>query len=360
MSALDIRIELSRRSRGGEPFRLQAELSAGGGITVVFGRSGSGKTTLLMAVLGALRPERGRIEIDGRVLFDSARGVDLPVRERRVGVVFQDALLFPHLDVRGNVAFGLPTHERSDGPGAWLARVGAAGLAGRMPAELSGGQRQRVALARALAARPGALLLDEPFSALDPAARGALSRTLVELQEQSGVPFLHVTHDLGEALRIGTRLVVLDGGRVVQSGPPAEVLARPASAAAARALGTENLFAGTVVEHRPQDGMSAVDLDGARVWTLLLEDEPGSPITLGLRAEDVLLSLDPPPRTSARNVLAGTIESVEPREPGAEVIVATPLRFRVRVTHAALRELGLAAGSRVRLLIKASAFHRVV
>jgi molybdate transport system ATP-binding protein len=353
-----VEVALARRAAGDAPeFRLDAAFEADAGITVVCGASGTGKTSLLLALLGALRPERGRIALAGRALFDAARGTDLPVRSRRVGMVFQDAPLFPHLDVRSNVAFGMTGSGRSRRAEALLEHVGALDLARRRPSELSGGQRQRVALARALAGEPAALLLDEPFSALDAPARESLGRLLVALQGENPIPFVHVTHDLAEALRLGRRLVLLGGGRVVQTGTPAEVIARPASVAAARAVGTENLLSGTVRAHRPDEGCTEVEIEGTTVLTALLDLQPGERVMLGLRAEDLLLSLRPVRETSARNVLAGTLRELRPHGPGVELRVTTPASFRLLVTPASVRELALEPGKEVHLLIKAAAFH---
>jgi molybdate transport system ATP-binding protein len=360
VSAFAVSILVERDRDVGEPFQLRAELETGDGITVVCGASGSGKSTLLLSILGAQRPRRGRIHVAERDVFDSTRDVDLPIRQRRVGMVFQEALLFPHLDALGNVAFPLHGSGKNERATALLDTVGARHLARRGPRDLSGGERQRVALARSLAAQPGALLLDEPFSALDGSAREALGRLLVELQAASGIPFMHVTHDLAEALRIGTHLVLLDAGRVVQTGPPGRVIAQPASIAAARAVGTENLFSGLLLDHAPERGCSEVDLGGTRVQTALLDLERGSQITLGVRAEDILLSLEPLELTSARNVLAGTIEELKPHGPSVELRITTPVSFRVIVTPASVRELRLGPGKRVYLLIKAAAFHRLL
>jgi molybdate transport system ATP-binding protein len=359
----DIDVVVERRPHKGGPFRLEASFRTGAGITVVFGPSGAGKSTLLMAVLGAMRPAQGKIIVGGRTLFDSGAATSLEVRRRRVGIVFQDSLLFPHLDVTGNVAFGLlgtPRKRRREKALSALETVGAHDLAGLMPGELSGGQRQRVALARALAPRPSALLLDEPFSALDAPARKTLGDMLLALQRETGVPFLHVTHDLGEAMRLGTDLVVLEGGRVAQVGPPPRVVAAPASAATAQAMGTENLFSGTVREHFPSRGYSEVDLGGTVVETGLLDVPPGDPVALGLRAEDILLAVEPVRATSARNVLAGTITDLGARGTAIEIHVATPVVFRVLVTSEAVAELGLRPDLGIHLLIKAHAFHRLL
>ena len=360
MSGFDIDVRVERGFHGNEPFRLEARFEAPAGVTVLFGPSGAGKTTLLLAVLGALRPREGHVRVAGRDLFDSVRGRSLPVRQRNVGMVFQDALLFPHLDVLRNVTFGMQGAGRRARAIELLERVGAEGFAGRRPAGLSGGERQRVALARALAAKPAALLLDEPFSALDAGSREALGRLIAELQESCSIPFLHVTHDPGEALRVGSHLVMLDAGRVARSGTPADVITRPGSLAAARALGTENLFTGTVLRHLEQDGCTEVEIGGTRVLTGLLRDPEGARVELGLREEEILLSLEPLDRTSARNILPGTVSEMRERGPAAELLIETPAPFRVLVTPVSVRELGLEPGRQVFLLVKANAFHRLV
>ncbi len=359
-AGFEVSVVFEHRPPTGNRFKLDAEFRSDGGITVLFGPSGAGKSTLALAVLGALRPSRGRISVAGRTLYDSERGIDLPVRRRRVGIVFQDALLFPHLNVRANVAFGSPPPDAGRHADRMLERVGATLLAERMPCDLSGGERQRVALARALAAGPDVLLLDEPFSSLDRPARDSLATLLVDLQRTIRVPFLHITHDLGEALRIGHLLVLMDEGRVVQTGEPDAITRRPGSAAAARAVGTENLFTGVVRRNLPEEGYSEIDLGGTIVETALVPEKEGSRIALGLRAEDVLVATEEIRGTSARNVLPGTVEEIRAHGTGLELRITTPVPFRVIVTPAAGRELRLRTGSRLFLLIKANAFQRLV
>jgi len=360
MTGFAIDVTLRRSDSVGGGFELRAAFDAPRGVTVVFGSSGAGKSTLLLAILGALRPGCGRVVCCEKVLFDSAGSIDLPIRERRIGMVFQDALLFPHLSAEDNVAFALRGTDRRSRARIWLDRVGAGPLAEAHPSRLSGGERQRVALARCLAADPAALLLDEPFSALDARARESLGALLLELQAETGIPFLHVTHDLGEAMRMGDRLVLLDRGSVIQSGPPAQVVAHPGSMAAARAVGTENLFRGTVLSHSRERGCTTVDLGGTRVETTTIDAPTGARVALGLRAEDALVSLEPLHQTSARNVLQGEVESVASGDGAVEVRVVTPVSIRVLVTPASVTELALAPGRKVWLLIKAAAFHRLV
>ncbi len=360
MRGFEVDVAVERPAASGAPFVLEAAFETEEPFAVVFGPSGAGKSTLLLAILGALRPSRGAIVVAGRVLFDSRRGIDLPTRERRLGIVFQDALLFPHLDARRNAAFGVRGPDALRRAEEMLARVGAQSLSRRSPGELSGGERQRVALARALAASPSGVLLDEPFSALDAASREALGGLVTRLQRETGLPFLHVTHDLGEALRLGTSLVILDGGRVVEVGPPAVLLSAHARSATARAVGFDNVFTGTVLRHAHEEGWSQVDLGGTIVETGLLPAPPDGRVALGLRSSDVLVSLERVSGTSARNVIEGTIVETERRGLVVEIVVETPVRIRAAVTPASAAELRLATGRRAYLLVKALAFHQLV
>ncbi len=223
---VDFTLTLAARRRR---FRLEVRFASDDARVVMFGPSGAGKSATLQAIAGLLRPERGRIEVGGRVLFDAAGGIDLPARERRIGYVFQDYALFPHLSVWDNVAYGLRhgRHWRLDESeraqvADLLASMGLDGLAAARPATLSGGQRQRVALARALVRSPDMLLLDEPFAALDVHLRRRLRDELAEVQARFGVPLVLITHDLQDVEHLAQTLVVIDAGsvtRVVPLGP---------------------------------------------------------------------------------------------------------------------------------------------
>jgi len=323
MSGFELDFSFTRRVPGAADFTLEVTLETRGGIAVVSGPSGAGKSTLLLAILGNLRPDRGRIAVAGRTLFDAANGVNESVRNRRVGMVFQQGALFPHMTVLQNVLFAAQGADRQADARRLLDQVGAGSWHDRLPGRLSGGQQQRVAFARALAARPRALLLDEPFSAIDREARSRLAELLLELQAETGVPFLHVTHDLAEALQLADRLILLDAGRVLAEGPAGDVLAAPGGAAPTH----ENLFLADVVAHHREAGYSEIIVEGVSLFCGLLERAPGS------RA----------------------IRSVEADGAGVLVVVETPHVLSVRVTRSAVGELGLAAGKRVYLLIKASA-----
>jgi molybdate transport system ATP-binding protein len=216
--------------------RIDVDLRTHGGPLVLVGPNGAGKTSLLMMILGALRPERGRIEIGDSVLFDGAAGVDVPLEQRRLGYVPQHYALFPHLTVRQNVEFAVASSPGAAGPDARRARVDDAlrdlelqALGDRRAGALSGGEKQRVALARALAASPRALLLDEPLAALDAHARREVRLFLAGCLQRLGLPTLVVTHDAADARLLGERIAVLENGRIVQTGSWPELEAQPAS-----------------------------------------------------------------------------------------------------------------------------------
>lgn len=236
---MSFHVRLRKRLPG---FDLDVEWTCGGGLTVLFGYSGAGKSLTLRALAGLLRPDEGRVALDGEVLFDSMRGVNVPPQRRGLGYVPQDCALFPHMTVAENVAYGLaslPRLVRTERRDEMLAALGLTALVGKRPRELSGGQRQRVALARALAPRPRALLLDEPFSALDAPLRAEM-RDLV--RTGFGVPVVLVTHDLYEAYTLADTMIVYGGDGSVQAGAPCEVFARPDTPAIERLLSSERLF----------------------------------------------------------------------------------------------------------------------
>jgi len=276
-------------------FTLDVAWSAGDGVAVLFGPSGAGKTLTLQCLAGLIRPDAGRIVVDDRVLFDSATGVDLPPQHRRVGYVFQGYALFPHLTVGQNVAFGLrdrPRAERLARAAEVMERLGLGGLEHRRPGELSGGQRQRVALGRALAIDPALLLLDEPLSALDAPLRRSLRDELRTILRGWGTAAVLVTHDFTEAYQLADRIVIYQGGRVIQSAPRAELLWRPASEAVARIMGLRNVLHGTVVKAMPdriQISWRGLMLEAVNSPTRSYLPLPDSPIAFFIRPEYVRL-----------------------------------------------------------------------
>jgi molybdate transport system ATP-binding protein len=235
-------------------FTLDVSWAAGDEVVTLFGPSGAGKTLTLQCLAGLMRPDSGRIVVNGTVFFDGGRGVDVPTQERRLGYVFQGYALFPHLSVRDNVAYGLrrlSASARRRRTQEVLERLGLADLAPRRPQELSGGQQQRVALGRALAPDPALLLLDEPLSALDLPLRQALRDDLRAVLTEWRTAAVLVTHDFTEAYRLGDRIVVYEDGHVIQAAPRAELLWQPASQNVARIVGIRNVLHGTVLKATP-------------------------------------------------------------------------------------------------------------
>jgi molybdate transport system ATP-binding protein len=230
-------------------FELAPAFSAEQELVVLFGPSGSGKSLTLKAIAGLLRPDAGRIELPEQVVFSSEQHIDLPARARNVGYVVQNLALFPHLTVAENIAYplaGWPRQQQRDRVAELVALLGLDGLANRLPQATSGGQQQRVALGRALAARPGVLLLDEPFTALDGPVRNVLRREVAKLKQQLSLAALFVTHDLQEAFALADQIAIYDGGRVLQFGPRERIFRYPASARVAELLDARNIIEGTV------------------------------------------------------------------------------------------------------------------
>jgi molybdate transport system ATP-binding protein len=316
---------------------------------VLAGPSGAGKSSVLRLVAGLLRPRRGRIESGSATWLDTARGVDLPAEERRVGFVFQDHALFGHLTAAQNVAYPLRGRDRARRAEELLERFGLGARAAARPRALSGGERQRVALARALARDPEVLLLDEPLSALDATTRAAAAQTIAGAIRDSHVPALLVTHDFAEAAQLGDRVAVIDGGRIVQTGTAAELAAAPASAFVADFTGT-NVLAG-VARPGPR-GVTLVALEGGGELSSL--DRREGPVAVTVHPWEVALSRSAPVG-SARNHLSAEVLSVTAIGNRVRVGLAVPQRLAAEVTEAAVRDLGLARGARVVATFKAAA-----
>lgn len=328
-------------------------------VTVLFGPSGSGKSTVLRALAGLARPQAGSIVAEGEAWFDAANGVCWSPQRRRVGMLLQEPTLFPHLTVSGNVGYGLSRlarQERRRRVSELLALFGLEGLGERRPHELSGGQRQRASLARTVAPGPRLLLLDEPLSSLDGPAREDLREELRRLLHRVGTPAVLVTHDRTEALALGDRLVVVDGGAVLQEGPAPDVFLRPRDASVARIVGVESVLSGTVLGR--EDGLLLVDVSGVRLWAVD-DGRPHGDVFCCLRAEDVVLERGGLPQTSARNRLLGTVTEVVPEGPLARVLVDCGVALAARVTLRSVAELGLSPGVGVAAVFKAPSLHLV-
>ncbi len=340
MDTLDLDFALPLR-----PFRLELALTVGRETVALVGPSGAGKTSILRAVAGLARPERGRIALDGRVLFDAAAKIDRPPEERRVGYVFQEYALFPHMTVKQNVAYagGERAAETID-------RLGITALAQAYPGELSGGERQRVGLARALARDPGVLLLDEPMSALDTHTRSSVRAELKRTLDHLDLPVLLVTHDFQDAAVLANRVGVLVDGRLLQVGSPGELIAAPTDAFVASFTGA-NILVG--IARRAAGGLTEVTLeDGSTLYSV---DEAEGPASVAVYPWEISIAREPPDDSSLNHV----------RRPITSLVrVGNRARVQVgplvgEVTTASVERLGLREGDTVVASFKAAATHLV-
>ena len=353
-------LEVDIRHRQGT-FALDARFHSEGRLTALFGQSGSGKTTLVNAIGGLIRPSQGRIVVNGRVLVDTDKGICVPKHRRRIGYVFQEGRLFPHLNVRQNLLFGrwfTPRSERRANFGAIVGLLGIEHLLSRPPSTLSGGEKQRVAIGRALLADPQLLLMDEPLASLDEARKAEIYPYIERLRDEGGVPIVLVSHSVAEIARLATSVVILADGQVTASGPTDKILRHT------------NLFphegpaeAGALIETKVQRHDEAFGLTvlQARAGDLIVPhlDLPvGAPLRVRLRARDIILSLRPPEGLSALNILPGTVSAIDLSDGpsidvqldcGGDAVVA-------RVTRKSVERLGLAPGLSVHAIIKSIAF----
>jgi molybdate transport system ATP-binding protein len=357
-------LDVSVRTRLSPRFQLDVAFTAAAGTTIVFGASGSGKTTLLRLVAGLASPDRGRIAIDDRVLVDVSARVDVPPPERRVGLVFQELALFPHLTAAENIGYGLsrlPPAERRQRIAAIATSFGIAHLLAHRPAAISGGERQRVGLARALVTDPEVLLLDEPLSALDHETQSRIIADLRAWNDGRRIPILYVTHSQREAFALGERVLLLRDGAIVSDGTPHAVLNAPSLESIAQLAGFENLLDAVVVERRPDAGVMIVRLAGtaADLETPLTSFEPGERIRVAVRAGDILVATERPRALSARNIVAGTLAALTRQGATVRLEVGIGVPIEVHVTPGATEALALKPGREVWLVIKTHSCHAV-
>ncbi|HIQ06304.1 MAG TPA: ABC transporter ATP-binding protein, partial [Anaerolineae bacterium] len=360
--ALDIHIQLTLRG-----FRLDVQFQTGQELVVVFGPSGAGKSATLRAIAGLVRPDAGHIRAGSRTLFDSKRGINLPPQARRVGYVPQHYALFPHLSVVDNIAYGLsgrPRAERLARVQEMLDLMRLQELADHRPGELSGGQQQRVALARALITEPQLLLMDEPLAALDTPLREHLRAELRAVQTRFRIPTLLVTHDLAEAYSLAQQLVVVNAGRVIQSGPRDEVFRRPVSPDVARALGMVNILHGRVLGC-DSNGLT-VAWAGREIHIPGGDHSYGDSVTFGIRPEEIMfVRSDRPTRPGIQeNILSGRIVADDAQGFDHSLAFAVdvpgnqpPVILCIRLPHPVYLRLGLAVGQQHRVSLKHSAIH---
>lgn len=342
------------------PGRLDVDFTAPEGVTALFGPSGAGKTSVVNAILGTLTPLEGRIDVDGRVLFDSAAGINLPLHQRGVACVFQDARLFPHMTVAQNLAYG----RRRAGPQPPDARdkllemLALGPLLGRRIRHLSGGERQRVAIGRALLSGPDTLLLDEPLSALDAPRRAEILPYLESLRDAGRVPMIYVSHSMDEVARLATTLVLMEQGRVERAGPLQQVLCDPSLVAQLGLRDAGAVVEGVVAEYAHDRQLARVALSAGDIWLPARPDSLGQKMRLRIPAQDIMLATSPPRDLSAQNILKVKIVRVHP---GNSPEVALQLQaghdlLLARVTTHAVSALNLAPGLVCYAIVKATAF----
>jgi molybdate transport system ATP-binding protein len=351
--SLDVDIDHRRGA-----FRLQARFTAAPGLTALFGRSGSGKTSLVNIVGGLIRPDRGRVTIDGQTLVDTEARLFVPAHRRRIGYVFQDSRLFPHLSVRRNLLFGRWFARGRGGaaaePDAVIGLLGIGHLLERAPDSLSGGERQRVAIGRALLARPRLLLMDEPLASLDEARRTEILPFIERLRDEAGVPILYVSHSVAEVARLATTVVVLSEGTVTAVGPVQHILPM-ADAADGGAV-----MQARIARHDDRFHLSVLESAAGELQVPRLDAPVGAPVRAYIRARDVMLSLQRPEQISALNVLAGRVVSVNPTS-NAQADVRLDCNGAVlmaRLTAKSVERLALVPGRPVFAVVKSMSFDR--
>jgi len=363
-AALAARIRKVHRGNAATPFLLDIQIEAPPGITILFGPSGAGKSTLLDCIAGLAQPNEGRIAVNGNVVFDSEKSVNLPPQQRHIAYVFQSLALFPHMTVEANVAYGLPhapQHTSGERVSEILKMFRVEQLRHRKAREISGGEQQRVALARSLVTEPRVLLLDEPLTGLDTELKGSIIDDLRAWNAAHKLPILYVTHSREEVDALGDRVIAMEHGKIVSEGTPREVLDAPRRRRLAQAAGFENLLSGTVLDLREPDGVMRVRLAEAtcEIEVPLGHAAPGDRVRVAIRAGDILLATEPPRALSARNILEGKIASIEHRGTLVVARVDSGVVFTVHVTPGAERALELTLGKKVWLVLKTHSCHFV-
>ena len=349
---MTLSVRLKHRFPG---FTLDLAFDAQPGLTVLFGPSGSGKTTVVNAVAGLLRPDAGRIAIGDWMLLDSAGRRYLPPHRRRLGYIFQEARLFPHLSVRQNLLYGrwfAPRDAAAPALGRVVEMLGIGPLLARRPGALSGGEKSRVAIGRALMAAPRLILADEPLAALDEARKAEILPYFERLRDEGGVPILYVSHAVAEVARLATTVVALRDGRLAGIGSPSEILGD----AAAVGVDTVSVLSAQVAAHEA-DGLTQLATAGGPVFVARLAAEPGTRLRLQVGARDVMLSRNRPAGLSALNILSGHVETIIPEDgPNVQVVLAIGSdHLTARITRRSSNELALAPGQTCHAILKAVA-----
>lgn len=354
--AIDIRHRLG-------DFPLAARFEADGGLIALFGRSGAGKTAIVNIIAGLIRPDAGWVRVGEAVLVDTARGIFVPRHKRRIGYVFQEGRLFPHLTVHQNLLYGRwfsSAAGRADDLDRVVELLGIGGVMQRRPGRLSGGEKQRVAIGRALLCDPRLLLMDEPLASLDEARKAEILPYIELLRDQSKVPIVYVSHSIAEVSRLASTVVLLADGKVAAAGPAPEIMHRLDLVSLTDRAEAGAIVEATVEHHDDTFGLTQLR-SRAGLWTLARLEEPvGTRLRLRVRARDVMLAKSPPVGISALNVLPGVVADVGNGDgPSIEVkLDCNGDVLMARVTRYSVEQLGIARGVHVHALVKSVALDR--
>jgi len=358
---MDKTLEITVQHQLGD-LQIDASIIAGSGLTAMFGRSGAGKTSLINMIAGLEKPRSGRISICGYCVFDSDADINLAPEQRRIGYVFQEGRLFPHMSVRKNLIYGMnltPAEQRHQDFLKIVELLDLAPLMERLPGKLSGGEKQRVAIGRALLSSPQMLLMDEPLASLDSMRKGEILDYIERLRDELTLPIIYVSHSLEEVIRLADTLVIIDQGKTVAVGSVEEICSRldlhPL---------TGRYEAGAVLQVRiaAQDtdyNLTRLDTAAGPMWVPKIDLPVSSDLRLRIRARDVTLSLDKPENTSILNIFDGIVKNIGESEGNqVDVLIDAGAPVIARITRKSLDKLDLKLGTRVYALIKAAAIDR--
>lgn len=338
-------------------FTLEIDCNIQEKVTAFLGASGSGKTTILNCISGTLSPDEGKIVFGNQIYYDSESKINVPPDKRCFGYVFQEGYLFPHLTVEKNMRYGQSRLERKkrDSISQVVEILEITELLERYPSQLSGGQRQRVAIARALAMEPRLLLMDEPLASLDGGLKSRIIPYLHHIKNVYNIPIIYVTHAITEAISLADEAFLLEDGKVTSSGEPHHILASPSALPIAHLTGVENIFSLPVATSDEQRGITELEIGSQHLVIPYIDVEIGKTVPVAIRAEDIIISLEPNLPISARNILEGTVDEVDDQTMLS--ILVEGQSFSVKITHEARQQLQLVKGKKVYCVIKANAIN---
>jgi molybdate transport system ATP-binding protein len=354
MIAVDIEQQLGA-------FHLQVKFAAEAPIVGLFGRSGAGKSSVINAIAGISRPSRGSIRINDLSLFDAANGIDLPLEERRIGFVFQDALLFPHMDVESNLLYGQRLRSPEDRfikESRVVELLGLGALLRRKPRMLSGGEKQRVAIGRALLAQPRILLMDEPLAALDVPRKTEILDYIERLRDELTIPIVYVSHSVAEITRLADTVVVLSDGKCLAVGDIDEVMGRLDLGPVSGRYEVGSVLDTRVTAHDGEDQLTTLDFDGGQLIVPHLDAPVGERVRARIRARDVSLAIQKPAEISILNVLPAHITAIDDGTgPTVDLqLVVGNVTLVARITRRSFRELEIRTGQKLYAMVKAVSF----